>query len=252
LGNNKKDTAQQDYVTQSQFEALLESLSIIDTLQAKLESMEQLLKTSNAKVLSLETEVATNDKIILGLRGKANSLEQYNRKWSIRINNLPLPHADETETKDVMQTVYDKVLLPIFQGAVSSGLLNTIPDCNSVLETAHILPAKSNDRPKTIIARFYSRNVRALVFRLKREYAPTKTVTTSSSTNNRRGRPPRRSTATQSMRTSRERPSTSCRPCLRTPGRDQSGPSAATSGSNCKVKTLSERSSLSMIQLIKY
>jgi hypothetical protein len=187
MGNNKKDTAQQDYVTQSQFEALLERLTILDTLQAKLESMEQLLKTSNAKVLSLETEVAAKDKIILELRGKANSLEQYNRKWSIRINDLHLPHADETETEDVMQTVYDKVLLPIFQGAVSSGLLKTIPDCNSVLETAHILPAKSNDRPKPIIARFYSRNIRALVFRLKREYAPTKTVTTSSSTNNRRG-----------------------------------------------------------------
>jgi hypothetical protein len=194
MGNNKKDTAQHDNVTQSQFQALLERLSILDTLQAKLESMEQLLKASNAKVLSLETkvlsletEVTAKDKTIMELRGKANSLEQYNRKWSIRINDLHLPHADETETKDVMQTVYDKVLLPIFQGAVSSGLLKTIPDCNSVLETAHILPAKSNDRPKPIIARFYSRNIRALVFRLKREYAPTKTVTTSSSTNNRRG-----------------------------------------------------------------
>ena len=187
MGNNKKDTAQHDNVTQSQFEALLERLSILDTLQAKLESMEQLLKASNAKVLSLETEVTAKDKTIMELRGKANSLEQYNRKWSIPINDLHLPHADETETKDVMQTVYDKVLLPIFQGAVSSGLLKTIPDCNSVLETAHILPAKSNDRPKPIIARFYSRNIRALVFRLKREYAPTKTVTTSSSTNNRRG-----------------------------------------------------------------
>jgi hypothetical protein len=41
------------------------------------------------------------------LRGKANSLEQYNRKWSICINDLHLPHADKTETKDVMQTVYD-------------------------------------------------------------------------------------------------------------------------------------------------
>jgi hypothetical protein len=194
MGNNKKDTAQHDYVTQSQFEALLERLSILDTLQAKLKSMEQLLKASNAKVLSLETkvlslemEVTAKDKTIMELRGKANSLEQYNRKSSIRINDLHLPLADETETKDVMQTVYDKVLLPIFQGAVSLGLLKTIPDYNSVLETAHILPAKSNDTPKPIIARFYSRNIRALVFRLKREYAPTKTVTTSSSTNNRRG-----------------------------------------------------------------
>jgi hypothetical protein len=85
-----------------------------------------------------------------------------------------------------MQTVYNKVLLPIFQGAVSSGLLTTIPNCNSVLETAHILPAKSNNWPKRIIARFYSRNIRALVFGLKREYAPTKTIP-STSNSNRRG-----------------------------------------------------------------
>jgi hypothetical protein len=68
----RKETAaasQQDYVTQSQLDALLERLSILDTLQAKLESMEQLLKTSNAKVLSLETEIAAKEKIILELRG---------------------------------------------------------------------------------------------------------------------------------------------------------------------------------------
>jgi hypothetical protein len=83
MGNNKKDTAQQAYVTQRQFDALLERLSILDTLQAKLESMEHLLKASNAKVITLETkvitletEVAAKDKIIMVLRGKANSLEQ--------------------------------------------------------------------------------------------------------------------------------------------------------------------------------
>jgi len=140
MGNNKKDTAQHDYVNQSQFEALLERLSILDTLQAKLESMEQLLKASNAKVLSLETkvlsletEVTAKDKTIMELRGKANSLEQYNRKWSIRINDLHLPHADETETKDVMQTVYDKVLLPIFAGVQAEAGIRAHEDSHDLL-----------------------------------------------------------------------------------------------------------------------
>jgi hypothetical protein len=149
--------------------------------------MEQLLKTSNAKVLSLEREVAAKDKIILELRKKPTP-------WSSTIENGESASTTSLSrmltrqrTRMSCRPCMTRSCSPSSRGAVSSGLLNTILDCNSVLETGHILPAKSNDRPKPIIARFYSRNIRALVFRLKWEYAPTKTVTTSSSTNNRRG-----------------------------------------------------------------
>ena len=89
-----------------------------------------------------------------------------------------LPNGDKTETEVVMQTVFDKALRPIFEGAKNRGLITSIPDCTDVLETAHILPAKSSDRPKPIIARFYSRNIRAMIFRLKKELAPTTSITT--------------------------------------------------------------------------
>jgi hypothetical protein len=110
-----------EFVTVTQYEALIEKLSVLDTLVSKIENMEKLLITVNAKVLTLEATVAAKDKIIKDLRDKANSLEQYNRKWSIRIKDLPLPHGDNTHTKDVMFTVYEKVLLPIFQGGLDKG-----------------------------------------------------------------------------------------------------------------------------------
>ena len=91
---------------------------------------------------------------------------------------MELPQGDKTETYEVMQTLFEKALLPIFEGAKSRGLLTRIPAFDDILETAHILPAKATDRPKPIIARFYSRNIRAMVFRLKKELAPTTNITT--------------------------------------------------------------------------
>ena len=118
------------------------------------------------------------DKAIAELTAKTNSLEQYNCSWSIRLNNIQLPDGDRTDTYTVMHTVFDKALRPIFEGAKKRGLIPAIPDCDDILETAHILPAKASDRPKPIIARFYSRNMRAMVFRLKKELAPTTIITT--------------------------------------------------------------------------
>jgi hypothetical protein len=70
-----------------------------------------------------------------------------------------------------METLYSKALLPILQGALQKGDLSSIPSCDQLLETAHILPGKDG-RPKPIIARFYSRNDRATIFKWKKDYAP--------------------------------------------------------------------------------
>ena len=164
--------------TNLQLEIIIAKLTALETLPAKVAALEKLLQDSNAKNVALQKQVAAKDKIIADLTAKTNSLEQYNRSWSVRINNIMLPNGDKTETEVVMQTVFDKALRPIFEGAKNRGLITSIPDCTDVLETAHILPAKSSDRPKPIIARFYSRNIRAMIFRLKKELAPTTSITT--------------------------------------------------------------------------
>jgi hypothetical protein len=173
-----------------QYDAIMAKLSILDTVTEKLEalealpakiaSLEKLLHEANAKTAALQAEILTKDRTIFDLRVKVNSLEQYNRKWSVRINNLTLPYGDETDTTLVMETVYNKALLPILEGALRSKHITKIPEVHELLETAHILPAKNDNRPKPIIARFYSRNLRSLIFRLKREYAPTTTSPPSS------------------------------------------------------------------------
>jgi len=71
-----------------------------------------------------------------------------------------------------MRQVYDKALLPILKGAVDRGLLHSVPQCEQLLETAHILPARNDSKPKPVIARFYSRNMRNLMFQLKKDFAP--------------------------------------------------------------------------------
>jgi hypothetical protein len=153
-------------------------------------SLENLLQEANSKISAQQAEILNKDKAISDLKVKVNSLEQYNRKWSVRINNLPLPDSDETDTTKVIDTVCSKALLPILEGALSSGLIRKIPEAHELLETAHILPAKNDNRPKPIIARFYSRNMRALIFRLKRDHAPT--TTSSSSPNSASNRRPKK------------------------------------------------------------
>jgi hypothetical protein len=81
-----------------------------------------------------------------------------------------------------MEALYNKALLPILQGAHRQGAIGTIPSCSQLLETAHILPGQSG-RPKPIIARFYSRNLRSIIFKFKKDHAPrTPSTTTQKST----------------------------------------------------------------------
>ena len=155
---------------------LIEELRIDFT--AKFERLEALLETSKNDLTSAKREVATltkameeKEREVSYLKWKANDQEQYARSWSIRILDLAIPAGlDASDPDQVMQTVYDKLLKPILEGAVSKKLLPSLPHYTAILETAHILPSKANQTPP-IIARFYSRNIKAMMFRLKKEFA---------------------------------------------------------------------------------
>ena len=119
------------------------------------------------------------------LQAKLNKLEQYNRSWSVRVIGMNIPSEEETDPVKVMQHLYDRLLKPILEGAVSKGLMATIPPADAILETAHVLPGKMNTKP--IIARFFTRNIRSLIFRLKKEFAPKEQPATDESA--KRGNP---------------------------------------------------------------
>jgi hypothetical protein len=144
----------------------------LTTINNKLTKMETQLDTIMAENKELKSLVAERDSEILSLRSQLNVIEQYNRSWSVRIVGLPLTPEEETSADAVKKKVFTNVLLPILEGAVAAGDLAEVPTtADRVLERAHVLRAKEG-AVKPIIARFYSRDLRALIFRHKKAFAP--------------------------------------------------------------------------------
>jgi hypothetical protein len=134
-----------------------------------------------------KTARAAKDSQILRLKEKINDQEQYVRGWSIRVLNLKIPPDEATDPEKVMLHVFNRILEPILQGALAKKLISSIPPPHTIMETAHILPAKP-DTINPVIVRFYTRNIRNMLFRLKREFAP-KEPAGSGSGATRRGEP---------------------------------------------------------------
>ena len=125
----------------------------------------------------LKVSLEYKEKQIDALELKINSLEQYNRSWSIRVNGLALTSEEEKCVETVKRKVYNCLLLPILNGAVNNGDLEEVPTVDSLLENAHVLPSK--DGPKPVIARFFVRSMKGLMFRHRQEYAPKAEPTTA-------------------------------------------------------------------------
>jgi hypothetical protein len=104
------------------------------------------------------------------LENKLNSLEQYNRSWSVRILNIPLTDDEEKCPTSVRNKVYELAFLPILHGALEAGEISNIPGAEELLEVAHVLPGKPGSN-KPVIARFYNRFLRSVCLRLKKQYA---------------------------------------------------------------------------------
>lgn len=165
--------------TVADLEELMMSMSAsLATITDKLTSMEELLNNSLEENKQLKAELAAKDKIIGDMSCKINNLEfglnkadQYQRSWSIRVTNVPLTEEEESDPAIVKKKVFNLALRPILVGAHDKGLIQAVPDADSLLEVAHVLPAKAGSI-KPIITRFYNRNLRAICLRLRKEYAP--------------------------------------------------------------------------------
>ena len=165
----------------------MEMNSKLSALIEKFELLEASLVAVTREKENLKATVAEQAEEIADLRNSLNEREQYARSWSMRILNIPVPKDSETDTRLVMQAVYDLLLQPILEGARGNGDISHVPNCDSLLETAHILPGKG-DGPKPVIARFYSRYWRNLVFRNRKAFAPREpTPSSSAPTNTRSG-----------------------------------------------------------------
>ena len=162
----------------AQLTAMNTKLEKIDTIESEVRSLRILLNDVTNENKQLKTEVKQLDQQLTEmneknnvLENRLNNLEQHHRGWSARVLGIPLTPEDESDNYAVAAKVYDLALLPILRGAVERKLLPAIPTADQLLEIAHVLPGKTGD-PKPVIVRFYNRNVRDTIFKLKKLYAP--------------------------------------------------------------------------------
>ena len=168
----------QSALMSTQLADLTTKMSKMDTIETEIKTLKVLLedvKNENKQLKSVarETEkkfTELNERNNY-LENKMNSLEQHHRSWSARILNIPLSATEETDNATVINRVYTLALLPILRGAVERKLLPAVPSADQVLEVAHVLPSKAG-QPKPVIMRFYSRELKDIIFKLKKHYAP--------------------------------------------------------------------------------
>jgi hypothetical protein len=132
--------------------------------------LKKLLADSEAKNAELRAQLGDRDVEVHALKRQLNSVEQHNRSWSIRVMGLPVSAEEEKSSSLVKQQLYNSLLKPILEGAVAEGDLAVVPEVDSLLEMAHVLPAKEG-ATKPIIACFHARELRGLIFRHKKKYA---------------------------------------------------------------------------------
>ena len=150
------------------------------SLTEKFESLEESLRAVTGERNELKCKLEYQAAEIADLRNNLNEREQYARNWSMRCLNIPIPANRQSDTRTVMQCVYNTLLHPILEGARLAGSITAVPDCEALLETAHSLPGKAGAKP--VICRFFSRYWRNLVFRNRKEFAPRESVQPSSAT----------------------------------------------------------------------
>ena len=147
----------EDVVTglNQRLDGLLSKITALESMPARLTHLEALLEAAALENANLRQSLEAKDTTINGMLLKMNSLEQYNRSWSIRINGLAVTSEEEKDSDLVKRKVYDNLLLPILQGAVEQGDLTDVPPVERVLEAAHVLPVARDAKTKPIITRYF-------------------------------------------------------------------------------------------------
>ncbi len=147
----------------------------LDQLQTKLDTMTEEYKKLSEENSKLKKELKSQNETIEAMKIGLDVVERHQRTWSVRVFNIPLTAAEERDPALTMGKVYDTLLHPILVGARENGAIRHIPDCDQLLETAHVLPGKPGAN-KPIIVRFLKRAHKSLCFRFRKDYAPSASV----------------------------------------------------------------------------
>jgi len=163
---------------QAQLSDITVKVSKIENIETEVKSMKVILtdlknesKQLKAEVRDCEKKIADMNERNNQLENRLHNLEQHHRGWSARVLNVPISPEDETNNFKVRDAVYNAALRPILEGAVQRNILSEVPTADQLLEMAHVLPGKAG-QPKPIILRFFNRNMRDIIFKMKKLYAP--------------------------------------------------------------------------------
>ena len=108
-------------------EQLATSNTTIGNLSTRLAHIEDLLKATQSENAALKKELADSAVESDLLKAKLNSLEQHHRSWSVHVTGLKIPAQDECDSNLVKIHLYEQFIKPILEGAVSQGILPTLP-----------------------------------------------------------------------------------------------------------------------------
>ena len=148
-----------------------DKLTAITEKLGKLDTLEQIVSDIQAENRHLRDALNAKDEEIHALKHAVNELEQQSRAKNIRILNIPLTNEEEKNSAAIAEKVYRILLGPILAGAVENEMLDSVPPCKKVISGAHVLASKPG-KHKPIMVRLASRELKAILFKNKKEYAP--------------------------------------------------------------------------------
>jgi hypothetical protein len=159
---------------EARFDKVDEKLTRVEAIETKVSNLEILLTSLTIENKELRTEMKKKDKQLEDVQKTINSqevrlnkLDQHHRSWAARVLNVPLtteegarPTCGNTESVRHSNAPYSLWCQKCQQ-----------VEADQLLEVAHTLPGKPGEN-KTIIMRFYNRNMKTVIFRNKSDLAP--------------------------------------------------------------------------------
>jgi len=156
--------------------------TIMDKLNAMSGQMAELLAMGNrheVAISELRADLAKvnesnkeKDKIISKHTDQINACEQALRSNSLRIIGLPVTKA--STNSDIIDSVYENILLPILSTAKEKGEIESFPTKRFLIDNAFTIPSKSNTS-SPVIVKLSSSTVRSLIFSYKKDVLPSTT-----------------------------------------------------------------------------
>jgi hypothetical protein len=148
-------------------EPIREMKAIVEDLKKELEDVKLINKQQGDEIATLKLAV--------------NDLQQGKRIKYLRVFGIGITEAEVKESgaeEAICKKVYDKLLVPVLQGALGKGFIRDIPTLWNTLSCGYMSGKEHVDDngrtiPPPLVVKFNNKETRDAVLRCKKEYLPT-------------------------------------------------------------------------------